>query len=55
MTKEQIFGVVRHFITGIGAILVAKGLVEEGVWSELTGTAISFAGLVWSVISKKSS
>lgn len=53
MTQEQIFGIVRHFLTGIGAILIAKGLVEDGVWSELMGTSLSLAGLIWSIVSKK--
>ena len=53
MTQEQIFGVVRHFMTAIGGILIAKGLVSDTAMLELTGATISLAGVIWSIVSKK--
>ena len=53
MTKDQIFGVVRHVFTAVGGILIAKGLVTDGSWTELTGAILSLAGVVWSITSKK--
>ena len=53
MTQEQIFGVVRHTMTAIGGILIAKGLVADGAWTELTGAAIALAGVIWSIVAKK--
>jgi hypothetical protein len=53
MTQEQIFGVVRHTMTAIGGILIAKGLVADGAWTELTGAAITLAGVIWSIVAKK--
>jgi hypothetical protein len=53
MKKEQILGIARHALTFIGGILVTKGLFDEATWAELSGTAITLAGLIWSVIAKK--
>ncbi len=52
MKKEQIFGVIRHALTFIGGVLVAKGIIDEGTATELTGGVISFVGLVWSFYEK---
>ena len=30
ITKEQFLGIVRHGLTFVGAILVAKGQVDDG-------------------------
>jgi hypothetical protein len=53
MTQEQIFGVVRHGLSAIGGILIAKGLLDEGSWTELTGAAMTLVGVIWSIVSKK--
>ena len=53
MTQSQIFGVVRHAMTALGGIRIAKGLVADGAWTELTGAAIALAGVIWSIVSKK--
>jgi len=53
MTKDQIFGVLRHTMTALGGILIAKGLVADGAWAELTGAALTLTGVIWSIVSKK--
>ena len=53
MTKEQIFGVVRHILTFAGGFLVVKGYFDEAMLNELIGGAIALAGTVWSIIDKK--
>lgn len=53
MNKEQLLGVLRHTLTFIGGILMAKGLVDEAMFSELSGAIITLVGGVWSVLSKK--
>ncbi len=55
MTKEQVFGIIRHAFTLVGGILIAKGLVDEGSWTEVTGSAISLVGVVWSILEKRKS
>ena len=53
LTKEQILGIARHALTFIGGILIMKGLVDEGTWSELSGGALALAGTIWSIIAKR--
>lgn len=53
MNKEQLLGVLRHTLTFIGGILMAKGLIDEAMFSELSGAVITLVGGIWSVLSKK--
>jgi hypothetical protein len=53
MNKEQLLGVLRHSLTFIGGLLVAKGLIDEGQFNELSGALITLVGGVWSILSKK--
>ena len=53
MNKEQVLGVLRHTLTFIGGVLMAKGLIDETMFSELSGAIITLIGGVWSVLSKK--
>jgi len=53
MSKEQIFGLIRHGLTIVGGALVAKGYIGDELSEEMIGTAISLIGIVWSFIDKK--
>jgi hypothetical protein len=53
MTQEQIYGVIRHVLSAAGGILIAKGLISDGSWTELTGAAMALVGVIWSIVSKK--
>jgi hypothetical protein len=53
MTQEQVTGVIRHVLTAVGGILIAKGLLADGQWTELSGAALTLFGVIWSVASKK--
>jgi hypothetical protein len=53
MTQEQIQGVIRHVLTAVGGVLIAKGLLTDEVWAELSGAALTLIGTIWSVIAKK--
>ena len=52
MTKEKILGIARHALTFVGGILVTKGIFDESIWAEISGSAITLAGLIWSAIDK---
>jgi hypothetical protein len=52
LTKEQILGIVRHGLTFIGGILIAKGLIDESTATEIIGGIITLAGTIWSIIEK---
>lgn len=53
MNQEQILGVVRHILTFVGGILIAKGLLAEALTEEIIGGVMTLAGTVWSIFSKK--
>jgi len=52
--REQIMGLVRHGLTFVGGILVAKGLASEGQIMDLVGMIMTTFATVWSVLSNKS-
>lgn len=52
MKKDQILGLVRHTLTFVGGILVAKGLVSEGVVTDVVGAVLTLVGSLWSVMAK---
>lgn len=52
MSKEIILSIVRHTLTFAGGILVAKGLLDQGVLAEIIGGVMTVFGGVWSIIDK---
>jgi hypothetical protein len=52
MSKEQFLGIIRHTLTFIGGIAMAKGIIDEGSASEIVGGLMSLAGVVWSFLDK---
>lgn len=53
MTREQILGILRHALTFVGGVLVAKGFASEASITELIGSAMTLVGAVWSVVKNK--
>ena len=53
MNSEQIKGFIRHTLTLVGGIIVAKGLVDEQTMMEGVGLAMGVIGYVWSFYDKK--
>lgn len=53
LTKEQVLGILRHVLTFVGGIVVAKGYIDNAAVTEIIGGAMTLAGAVWSVIDKK--
>ena len=51
--KEQIMGLVRHALTFIGGVLVAKGLATDGQIMDIVGMILTTFASVWSVLAKK--
>jgi uncharacterized membrane protein YphA (DoxX/SURF4 family) len=52
MKKEQLLGILRHVLTFVGGILVARGLATDVLSNELIGAAMTLVGGIWSIISK---
>jgi hypothetical protein len=53
LTREQLMGIVRHTLTFLGGLVVAKGYVDNAVITEIIGSAVTLAGAVWSILAKK--
>jgi hypothetical protein len=53
LTKDQILGITRHALTFIGGLLIMKGLVDEALFTEISGGIMTLVGAVWSIINKK--
>jgi len=53
LSKDQIFGIIRHTLTFVGGFLVMKGLVDETMVTEIVGGVMGLAGTIWSYIEKK--
>ena len=53
MTKEQKLGIVRHVLTFVGGILLAKGLVDESLLTDMIASIMVLIGGTWSVLDKR--
>lgn len=53
MNKKVILAIVRHTLTFVGGILIAKGTLDEAMAQELVGGIMAVIGGVWSVLDKK--
>lgn len=52
LTKDQVLGIIRHTLTFIGGIVVAKGLVDESTITEIIGSVLTLTGAIWSIVAK---
>lgn len=55
MSKEQIFGLIRHGLTALGGVVITKGWMDEQTMVEATGVLMSVIGFIWSFWAKKDS
>lgn len=53
MSHDQILGIVRHVLTTVGGMVVAKGIVDEGTMTAIVGGAVALVGVIWSVVAKR--
>jgi len=53
MTQEQVTGIVRHVLSAAGGILIAKGLISDVMWVELSGAGMALFAAIWSIAAKK--
>jgi hypothetical protein len=51
--KDQVLGIIRHALTFVGGILVAKGLVDDVLFQEVVGGIMTLVGAGWSIASKQ--
>jgi hypothetical protein len=53
LTREQVLGIVRHTLTFVGGICIAKGLVDETTVTEIIGGVLTLTGSIWSIVAKR--
>ena len=53
MTQEQILGIIRHVLTTVGGIVVAKGTIDESTMVTVVGALTSLLGVAWSIWAKR--
>ena len=53
MTKDQKLGVIRHVLTFVGGILLAKGLVDESLMTDIIASIMVLVGGAWSILEKR--
>ncbi len=53
LTKDQILGITRHGLTFVGGLLIMKGLVDEALFTEISGGVMTLVGAIWSIINKR--
>lgn len=52
LTQEQVLGIVRHTLTFVGGIFIAKGTIDETVATEIIGGVVTLVGAIWSIVAK---
>jgi len=52
MKKDQVLGLIRHTLTFVGGLLVAKGFIDETIVTEIIGGVITLVGAFWSLVEK---
>jgi hypothetical protein len=52
MNKDQKLGIIRHVLTFVGGILLAKGLVDESLMTDMVASVMVLVGGFWSVLAK---
>lgn len=53
--KEQVLGLIRHTLTFVGGIIIAKGFIDDALFQEILGGVMTLVGAVWSVVNKSKS
>jgi hypothetical protein len=52
LTQEQVLGIIRHTLTFVGGIVIARGLADETVVTEIIGGVVTLVGAIWSIVEK---
>ena len=53
MKKDIILGLLRHVLTSVGSVLVARGMADDSQVAEAAGAVCALLGLAWSVWQKR--
>jgi len=50
--NDKLLGIIRHGLTFLGGVLVTQGVIDDAMFTELFGAAMTLIGGIWSVIDK---
>jgi len=53
MKENQVFGIIRAVLAGLGGVVGSKGYVSESEWSQIVGAIMVLLAAGWSVIEKR--
>lgn len=53
MTMDQKLGFIRHGLTALGGVFVARGQVDDSQMGEVIGAIMVLVGFAWSLLSKR--
>jgi hypothetical protein len=53
MTRDMWLGLVRHLLTLVGGVFVAKGQIDADTVNTAVGAAVSLGGVAWSIADKR--
>lgn len=51
--NEALAGLIRHALTTVGGVLVAKGYLDSGTVEAVAGAVVTILGVVWSLVAKR--
>jgi hypothetical protein len=52
MNKDQKMGVIRHVLTFVGGIFLAKGVIDESTLTDVIASIMVLVGTAWSLWAK---
>lgn len=52
MSQNVVMAIIRHGLTFVGGYLIAKGVITEGMASEVSGLVMTAIATVWSIVEK---
>src|ERR1044072_3626104 len=52
LTKAKLFSIVRHSLSAVGGVLVARGIVNSSIVTDISGVVLSITALIWSIKEK---
>jgi hypothetical protein len=53
LSREQVLGIVRHSLTFLGGLVVAKGYTDDATVTQVIGSVVTLIGAIWSIVTKK--
>lgn len=52
MTKTQVFSLVRHVLSAVAGVLIAKGITDSSVTESVIGSVLVLTSVIWSIFDK---